>query len=119
MRKLAALAATLAAVAGIAPAQAAGCNGVVEFFRWSCAPWDNNNGPQFPYYRKKQVNIQVPAGARVHTKDGAAVVEFNGQRYPVVGGANAVAAGGANVVAAGSANVVAAGGANLSVWVPN
>jgi hypothetical protein len=103
-----------------APAQAGtGCNGVVNLFVWGCAPWDNNNGSQFPYYRKKQVDIRVPAGARVHVKDGSAVVEFNGQKYPVVGGAGVVAAGSANVVSAGGANVVSAGGANMKVWVQN
>ena len=31
-------------------AQAAGCNGHVNVAEWGCAPWDNNNGPQFPHY---------------------------------------------------------------------
>jgi hypothetical protein len=103
-----------------APAEAGtGCNGVVNIFVWGCAPWDNNNGPQFPYHRKKQIDLRVPAGAKVHVKDGSAVVEFNGQKYPVVGGAGVVSAGGANVVSAGGANVVSAGGANMKVWVQN
>ena len=32
-------------------AGAAGCNGVVDQFKWGCAAWDNNNGPQFPHYK--------------------------------------------------------------------
>jgi hypothetical protein len=120
VRAAAVAAALLATGLAIVPAEAGtGCNGVVNIFVWGCAPWDNNNGPQFPYHRKKQVDMRVPAGAKVHVKDGAAVVEFNGQKYPIVGGAGVVSAGGANVVSAGGANVVSAGGANMKVWVQN
>jgi len=42
----------------VTPANARGCNGVVNQFEWGCAYWDNNNGPQFPHYRE-------PAPARV------------------------------------------------------
>jgi hypothetical protein len=103
-----------------APAHAAGCNGVVNIFQWGCAPWDNNNGPQYPYYRKKQVTMTAPRGSRITVKDGHAMVNINGRDYPVVGGASSViSAGGGNVVSAGGGNVVAAGGMNLRVWVPN
>ena len=46
-------------VAGLAaPAQAGtGCNGVINPLVWGCAPWDNNNGPNFPYYKKSRVQI--------------------------------------------------------------
>jgi hypothetical protein len=118
--RLAAAAAAAAVALLPTPASAGtGCNGVVNILVWGCAPWDNNNGPRFPYYRKKQVDMRAPAGSKITLKDGAAMIEVGGKQYPVVGGANAVAAGGANAVAAGGANVVAAGGMNLKVWVEN
>lgn len=120
--KPAAVAAAVAAVAILpTPALAGtGCNGVVNVFVWGCAPWDNNNGPQYPYHRKRQVSIQAPQGSRIAIKDGHAMVTVNGVNYPVVGGASGVvSAGGANVVSAGGGNVVSAGGMNLRVWSPN
>ena len=97
-----------------------GCNGVVNIFVWGCAPWDNNNGPQYPYYKKQQTTIQVPKGSRITIKDGHAMVNVNGKEYPVVNGASGVvSAGGGNVVSAGGGNVIAAGGMNLRVWVAN
>ncbi len=97
-----------------------GCNGVVNIFVWGCAPWDNNNGPKYPYYKKQQTSLQAPRGSKITIKDGYAMVNINGRDYPVVNGANGVvAAGGGNVVAAGGGNVVAAGGMNLQVWVQN
>lgn len=108
---------------GVSPAVAAlgtGCNGVVNIFVWGCAPWDNNNGPQFPYFRKRQVTVSAPPGSRITLRDGHAFVTINGTAYPVVGGANGVvSAGGANVVSAGGGNVVSAGGMNLRVWTQN
>lgn len=111
----------LSAVGVSAPAYAGtGCNGVVNIFVWGCAPWDNNNGPKYAYYKKRQVSMRVPQGAKITIKDGHAVVTVNGRNYPVIGGANGVvAAGGGNVVAAGGGNVVAAGGMNLRVWEAN
>ena len=120
--KLLAAAAVCAATGVFAsPAYAGtGCNGVVNIFVWGCAPWDNNNGPQYPYYKKKQSVVQVPRGSKITIKDGFAMVNINGREYPVVNGASGVvAAGGGNVVAAGGGNVVAAGGMNLQVWVQN
>lgn len=120
--KLAAAAIALSAFAALpTPAQAGtGCNGVVNIVVWGCAPWDNNNGPSFAYYKKKQVSLQAPRGSRITIKDGHAVVSINGRDYPVVNGASGVvAAGGGNVVSAGGGNVVAAGGMNLKVWVGN
>src|ERR1700749_3737090 len=38
------------ASSSVAPAAAKGCNGYVNQLQWGCAPWDNNNGPQFPHY---------------------------------------------------------------------
>ena len=96
-----------------APAHAGGCNSVVDIFRWGCAPWDNNNGPNYPFYRKVQTS--VPAnGAQVRIKDNSAEVLVNGQWLPVVGGTAAIVAqGGGNIVAQGGGNIVAAGGGNL------
>ncbi|TFI56463.1 hypothetical protein E2493_20070 [Sphingomonas parva] len=93
---------------------------MVNILVWGCAPWDNNNGPNFPYYKKKQVALQIPRGSKITIKDGFATVNVNGRDYPVVNGASGVvSAGGGNVVAAGGGNVIAAGGMNLQVWVPN
>lgn len=113
--------ATAAAIGFASPAHAGtGCNGVVNILVWGCAPWDNNNGPQYPYYKKKQVTIQAPRGSRITIKDGHAVVNVNGRDYPVVNGASGViAAGGGNVVSAGGGNVISAGGLNLRVWTQN
>lgn len=101
--------ALIAGLAATGPARAAGCNGVVDFFRWGCAPWDNNNGPKFPYYSKKVVTMRAPAGSKIETKNGASMIDINGVKYPVAAG----------VVAAGGGNVVSAGGANVQVYVQN
>ena len=91
-----------------------GCNGVVAWWVWGCAPWDNNNGPQFPYYRKQQVSI--PAGSKITINGNAASATVNGQQIPIAGGASVVAQGGGNVVAQGGGNIVASGGGNLRGW---
>ena len=44
-------------------ASARGCNGVVDQFKWGCAAWDNNNGPQYPHY-KKPAKTTAPAKVR-------------------------------------------------------
>lgn len=120
IKHIATLAATgvLAASATAAPPMASGCNGVVNIFVWGCAPWDNNNGPKFPYYRKKVVTKFAPQGSKVITDTGATMIDINGVKYPIAD-ARVVAAGGANVVAAGGGNVVAPGGANIQVIVEN
>ena len=73
-----------------APANAGtGCNGVINPFVWGCAPWDNNNGPNFPYYKKS--TISVPANkVKIENKNGQAMGQYNGQWYPVIstGGGN-------------------------------
>ena len=61
-----------------------GCNGVVNFFVWYCAPWDTNNGPQFPYYTKRQVSVPAKQ-VRIVVRDGAHMALINGQYYPLVG----------------------------------
>lgn len=46
-------------------ASAKGCNGVVNQAVWGCAAWDNNNGPQFPNYKKPaSANKSVAAAPR-------------------------------------------------------
>ncbi len=115
--RVAAVAAVVAGGLASAPAMAGnGCNGVVNVFVWGCAPWDNNNGAKYPYYRKSVVNKTVPQGAQIKIDGQNAMVNVNGDWKPVDGGAAAViAAGGGNVVASGGGNVVAAGGMNLRV----
>ena len=79
-----------------------GCNGVVNIFVWGCAPWDNNNGPQFPYAHKRQTT--VPANqSQIVTKNGVPMALYNGNYYPIV--------------ASGGGNIVASGGGNIGVWV--
>ncbi len=98
-----------------AGSMAQGCNGVVNILVWGCAPWDNNNGPKYPYYRKKKQNL--PANqTQIVDRNGQKMALYNGQYYPLAGG-NVIAPGGANVVASGGGNVVASGGGNMiSVW---
>jgi hypothetical protein len=66
------------------PAAAAGCNGVVNIFVWGCAPWDNNTGAKFPYYRKKATTIPAK-GTQIVTKDGVRMALRNGTYYPLIG----------------------------------
>ena len=91
--------ATIAAIASLtiaAPAFAGtGCNGVVSPAEWGCAPWDNNNGPQFRHYRgsasaprraapvvvaptRNANGIMVNNGANVISNDGNSVVSHDG-----------------------------------------
>jgi hypothetical protein len=80
-------------------ASAAGCNGVVNPFVWHCAPWDNNNGPQFPYFQPKKVTIPA-AKAQIVREKGVEMVKDlrSGQVMPIISrdGAGVVAAGGLN-----------------------
>jgi hypothetical protein len=57
------------AIGTSSPAAAGGCNGVVNIFTWGCAPWDNNNGRNFPYYRKKAASIPVQ-GTQIVRQNG-------------------------------------------------
>ena len=91
----------IVALAAIAtPANAGtGCNGVINPFVWGCAPWDNNNGPKFPYYKK--VNVTIPKGkAQVFDQNGARMVRDlrSGQVFPVI------STDGAGIIAAGAGN---------------
>lgn len=87
-------AAAILSLAAALPAAAKGCNGVVNVAVWGCAPWDNNNGPQFPNYRPARAPV-APPPAIIRPQAGV------------------IAAGGGNVIAAGGGNVIAAGGGNV------
>ena len=116
----------------VSPAQAAGCNGHVNVAEWGCAPWDNNNGPQFPHYVKphaqpaKPPQVQRPvvsAPPHVAAPPPALLAPNRGNGVIAAGGGNAVnhnqngngviAAGGGNTIAAGGGNVVGPGGSSL------
>lgn len=82
------------------PAHAAGCNGVVSPAEWGCAPWDNNNGPQFRHYRAP-ARPAAPAAAmqqrpQVTPNGGAGFISHNGGGIVAQGGGNIVAQGGGN-----------------------
>ena len=82
-----------------APAAAAGCNGVVNPLVWGCAPWDNNNGPNYPYYKKTKITI--PKGkAEIINQNGVQMVKDlrTGAVHPLIGqaGGNVIATGGLN-----------------------
>ena len=83
-----------------ATASAAGCNGVVDQFKWGCAAWDNNNGPQYPNYKPpkqasqpaqpkttvkaapahqaQQPKIAPNASAGIISRDGAGLIGQDG-----------------------------------------
>lgn len=73
-------------VIGISPASAGtGCNGVISQAEWGCAMWDNNNGPQYPHYKRAgapgQANAPVqiaPNAAGVISTNGSNVVSHDG-----------------------------------------
>ena len=92
--------ASVALISISSPASAGtGCNGVINPLVWGCAPWDNNNGPKYPYFKKTQITIPQ-AKAELFNHNGIQMVRDlrNGAVHPVI------AAGGGNVVAAGGAN---------------
>lgn len=94
-----------AMVAVPTPASAGtGCNGVINIFVWGCAPWDNNNGERYPYYRKRQVS--VPANqVQIVERNGARMALINGQYHPLVG--------------QDGASVIGQDGASIRIWVRN
>ncbi len=75
----------------------AGCNGVTNIFVWGCAPWDNNNGPKFPYFKKRVIEIPKN-GSQVVSKNGSSAVLYQGTYYPLISqdGGGLVAQGGGN-----------------------
>ncbi len=102
---LLALSGAAAMVALPMPASAGtGCNGVVNWFVWGCAPWDNNNGAQYPYYSKRQVTVPAKR-AQIVEQNGARMAVINGQYYPLIGN--------------DGASLIGNDGASLRIWVPN
>lgn len=104
INKLRMATAAIVVVAGMTmsnPASAAGCNGVVDWFKWGCAGWDNNNGPQYPYYQKKVVTVPKQ-GTQIVDKNGAKFALRNGQYFPLV-----TQAGG---------NIISDNGGGFQVW---
>jgi hypothetical protein len=110
------------------PAHAAGCNGHVNPAEWGCAPWDNNNGPQFPHYKKPPAQVQhapaqvqqprQPQPARtpptvIGNQGGAGIVAQGGGNIVSQGGGNIVSQGGGNIVSQGGGNIVSQGGGNI------
>ena len=93
MMLMAAGAVALAATGSSALAK--GCNGHVEPWRWGCAAWDNNNGPNFPYYQRTAPrqspstesvftrSISVPATS-VRRYSVGSIVVINGVSYKLI-----------------------------------
>lgn len=97
-----------AGVLSAGPAGAAGCNGVVDQFKWGCAAWDNNNGPQFPHYKAPRQNSQ-PAHrpAPVVQQAPRPTIAPNSSAGMVAAGAgNAQQRAQSGMVAAGAGNAV-------------
>ena len=90
-------AAALAITASTSAIAGTGCNQVVNIFVWGCAPWDNNNGPKFPYFRKAVIEIPKK-DAQLVSKSGSNAVLYKGTYYPLISndGGGIVAAGGGN-----------------------
>lgn len=77
---------------GSQDANAAGCNGVINPAVWGCAPWDNNNGPKYPNYKKPGSSASQPSnsgvanpgaqppanGAGIISRDGAGIISNDG-----------------------------------------
>lgn len=94
-----AVAASAACLSVATPASARGCNGVINPLVWGCAPWDNNNGPNFPYFKKTQITIPKDK-AQIVTQMGVQMVRDlrTGAVHPLIGQAagNIIARGGQN-----------------------
>jgi hypothetical protein len=103
IRLATAVAITLGFAAASAPASAGtGCNGVVNQLVWGCAFWDNNNGPNFPYYRNPKTNtINIPKTkeTQIRVIDGQQQVQHNGRWMGVVStdGASLIATDGSSL----------------------
>lgn len=101
--------AVAAALLSSPAAAGTGCNGVVNVFVWGCAPWDNNNGARFPYFRKKVMTIPAN-GTQIVTKDGVRMALRNGTYYPLIG------QDGAGVIGQDGAGFISNDGGSFRVW---
>ena len=102
-----------------ADASAKGCNGYVNQLEWGCAAWDNNNGPQYPHYKKPETKPQqvAPAHNVVPPASVAArpAVAPNGASGIVAQGAgNIVAQGAGNATAKNSAGMISTNGGGMA-----
>ena len=114
------VAATALGAAGAANA-GTGCNGIVNQFIWGCAFWDNNNGPQYPFYKKKVVNVPASANVAAGTLlkvSGSNLIDARTGRIVAAGAGNIIAQGGGNIIAQGGGNIIAQGGGNVVVSLP-
>ena len=94
-------------------AMAAGCNGVVDQFKWGCAAWDNNNGPQYPHYKAPKKTTQ-PA-AKVAPPKAAPVVRAPQPHNPSVApnGNRIISRDGAGLIGHDGATLIGQDGAGL------
>jgi hypothetical protein len=106
-------AAAVGVVAGVSfltanEASAKGCNGVVSPMEWGCAAWDNNNGPEFPHYKKKASASQpARASAQPTVAPPKQSVAPNAGVGIISGGAgNAVPRNSSGIISGGAGNAV-------------
>lgn len=97
--------------------QAAGCNGVVNIAEWGCAPWDNNNGPRYPHYKRPVTHPAPAARVQPHVQPyrppQQGIVSNNGRGIVGNNRNGVVSQGGGNVVSQGGGNVVSHDGGTL------
>ncbi|MDB5863259.1 MAG: hypothetical protein JWO70_1065 [Betaproteobacteria bacterium] len=101
-------------------AGAKGCNGVVNQLEWGCAAWDNNNGPEYPHYKKPDSaqpaaktappapTVAAPPAAALQPRAAAPIISTNGTGIIAQGGGNAVSKSG--IIAQGGGNAVSKSG---------
>jgi hypothetical protein len=87
-------------------ASAKGCNGVVSPMEWGCAAWDNNNGPEFPHYKKKA------SAAKPATAPAQPVVAPPKQVVAPNAGAGIISGGAGNAVPKNSSGIISGGAGN-------
>ncbi|HTR83761.1 MAG TPA: hypothetical protein VMI56_04750 [Reyranella sp.] len=99
-------------------AEANGCNGHVNVAEWGCAPWDNNNGPQFPHYVAPKKPVQppqahtTPVGPKPLPVQPPAVHSGNGNGILGNSGAN-MGNNGGGIISSNSGSVVGPAGGSL------
>lgn len=96
------VAVSVAALAAAGAANARGCNGYVNQWEWGCAPWDNNNGPQYPHYHgpaahpASRIDISRSATPRYNANLRPDLANRNGAGLITAGGGNVITGGGGN-----------------------